>query len=116
MNIQVKEYVNEKGVSVFQQWFNKLDAQAAARVSTALYRLEVGNDAHLKSLAGGIYEYKLNFGPGYRIYMGKEGPAMVILLCGGSKKQQNKDIALARKLWQAYKLEKNKNKRSQQWH
>jgi putative addiction module killer protein len=104
MNIQVKEYINEKGVSVFQQWFNKLDAQTAARISTALYRLEAGNDSHLKSLAGGVYECKLNFWLGYRIYMGKEGPAMIILLCGGSKNQQNKDIALARELWQAYKL------------
>ncbi len=90
MNIQVKEYINEKGASAFQSWFNKLDAQTAARVSTALYRLEAGNDSHLKSLAGGVYECKLNFGPGYRIYMGKEGPAMIILLCGGSKNSKVK--------------------------
>ena len=116
MIIQLTEYVNEKGVSVFQKWFNKLDQEAAARISTALYRLEAGNDAHLKSLGGGIYECKLNFGPGYRVYMGKENHAMIILLCGGSKKQQNKDIALARDLWRDYKLRKEKNNRSKRWH
>ncbi len=116
MKLIVKEYINLKGVSTFQEWFKKLDAQTAARITTALYRLETGNDSKLKSLGAGIYEYKLYFGSGYRIYFGKEGPAVIILLCAGNKGSQKRDITLAKKLWGDYKLQKTKNMRYKQWH
>ena len=83
-------------------WFNSLDDYAAVKVSKALYRLEQGNCCNVKSIKDGIYEYKIDFGPGYRIYFGQDGEALV-LLGGGSKKQQNKDIKLAKTRWKEYK-------------
>lgn len=103
-NILIVEYINHQGISLFNRWFNKLSIQAAAKVTVALYRLELGNWSNVKHLGAGLYEYKLHFGPGYRIYFGKQSDAIVLLLCGGTKKQQNKDITLAKALWNNYKL------------
>jgi len=58
------------------------------KVSTVLYRLEQGNFSNTKGIGGGIFEHKINFGPGYRIYFGKDGESVVIILCGGTKKRQ----------------------------
>jgi len=87
-----------------------LDAQAAAKVATALYRIEQGNLSNVKAVGKGVSEYKLDFGPGYRIYFGQEGEKIIILLGGGSKKTQVKDIRLAQALWAEYKVEKSKRK------
>jgi putative addiction module killer protein len=103
--IQVIEYLQE-GVSVFEKWF----FQAAAKVATALYRLEQGNFSNVRSAGQGVSEYKIDFGPGYRIYFGREGNTLVILLGGGSKKTQSKDIRNAQLLWAQYKTEKKKRK------
>lgn len=107
--IKVVEYL-QKGVSVFEKWFHSLDAQAAAKVTTALYRLEQGNFSNVKSVGQGISEYRIDFGPGYRIYFGREGNTLVILLGGGSKKTQRGDIRKAQSLWAQYKTEKKKKK------
>ncbi len=101
--MKIKEYIDRSGQSLFAKWFNGLDNIAAAKITTALYRLEQGNDSNVKSVGGGVLEYKIYFGPGYRIYFGKEGDELVILLSGGSKKQQNKDIKLAKEKWNEYK-------------
>jgi len=87
-----------------------LDAQAAAKVATALYRIEQGNLSNVKAVGKGVSEYKLDVGPGYRIYFGQEGEKIIILLGGGSKKTQVKDIRIAQALWAEYKAEKAKRK------
>jgi len=68
------EYLDEKGRSPFEIWFNKINAQAAAKVTTALVRLEGGNTSNVKSLGSGVHELKIDFGPGYRVYFGYNGP------------------------------------------
>jgi putative addiction module killer protein len=102
------EYLDEKGRSPFENWFNRINAQAAAKVTTALVRLESGNISNAKSVGSGVYELKIDFGPGYRVYFGYDGPKVVILLAGGKKKRQNKDIETAKKRWNDYKEQKKK--------
>jgi len=70
--------------------------------------LEGGNTSNTKSLGGGVYELKIHFGPGYRVYYGYDGPKIVVLLAGGTKKRQEKDIDTAKKRWAGYKLRKKK--------
>jgi len=106
---KVVEYLRQ-GVSPFGKWFTGLDAYPAAKVATALYRLEQGNVSNVKAIVKGVSEYRLNFGPGYRIYFGQEGTKLVILSGGGSKKTQEKDIRTARTLWAEYKSEKARKK------
>lgn len=95
--------MDERGRSAFGAWFAGLDARAAARVATALYRMEQGNFSNVKSVGKGVFEYKLHFGPGYRIYFGQDGDTLVILLNGGVKKRQDNDIQQAQALWMEYK-------------
>lgn len=102
---QVKEFVRE-GSSLFQEWFDDLDSIAASKVTTALYRLQYGNFSNVRSVGGGVSEYKVDFGPGYRIYFGRDGYTLVILLTGGTKKTQSKDIEKAKIFWQEYKAGK----------
>ncbi|MGC1360113.1 MAG: type II toxin-antitoxin system RelE/ParE family toxin [Silvibacterium sp.] len=101
--IAVREYLDERGRSPFADWFNGLNAPAAARITTALLRVEMGNFSNAKGVGAGVYEYRIDFGPGYRIYFGKDGDRLVILLGGGSKKRQQRDIAEAIALWSEYK-------------
>ena len=106
---KVIEYVRA-GSSTFAKWFSALDAQAAAKAAVALYRLEQGNFSNVKSVGKGVSEYKIDFGPGYRIYFGQEGDELVILLGGGAKKTQQKDIQTAQMLWAEYKQAKSRQK------
>jgi putative addiction module killer protein len=81
-------YENAAGISPFAVWHDGLDPVTRARVSVAVFRLEAGNYSAAKSLGGGVYELRLDFGPGYRIYFGKRGKDWIILLGGGTKKRQ----------------------------
>ena len=78
--VRVLEYLDPQGRSPWAAWFNGLNVQAAAKVSTALYRLAEGNFSNVKGVGGGMFERKIDFGPGYRIYFGKDGDAVVILV------------------------------------
>jgi putative addiction module killer protein len=100
---EIREYLDASGRSVFGRWFADLDATAAARVATALTRLAQGNLSNIEPVGEGVAEYKIDFGPGYRIYFGQEGRALVILLVGGTKKRQARDIARAKELWADYR-------------
>ncbi|MEM0928975.1 MAG: type II toxin-antitoxin system RelE/ParE family toxin [Pseudomonadota bacterium] len=102
----VVEYLDEQGVSPFADWFNDLDAQAAAKVATAIARMGDGNFGDHKSVGEGVVERRLTHGPGYRIYFGRDGDTLVILLVGGTKKRQDNDIAKAKELWADYKARK----------
>lgn len=99
-------YETEDGMCPFSDWFDALDAQAAAKVTTALVRMETGNPGDVKSVGEGVSERRITFGPGYRVYFGQDGADIVILLCGGTKKRQSKDIAAAKTLWAEYKRRK----------
>lgn len=73
-------------------------------------RLELGNFSNVKGVGGGVFEYRVDFGPGYRIYFGKDGESIVILLGGGTKKRQDRDIASAHERWADYKKRKTQEK------
>lgn len=77
-------------------------------MATALYRMEQGNISNLKSVGQGVAEYRIEFGPGYRIYLGQQADVLIILLGGGTKKRQQKDIQLSQQRWRDYK---SRNKR-----
>lgn len=102
----IREYESEEGASPFAEWFNALDATAAAKVTTALTRLGLGNTSHVKGVGRGVFELKIDFGPGYRVYFGRNGAEIVILLGGGTKKRQQRDIETAQDRWQDYKSRK----------
>ena len=108
--MKIVEYLDAEGHSPFESWFQRINAQAAAKVTTALVRLEGGNTSNTKSIGGGVYELKIDFGPGYRVYYGYDGSKVVILLAGGIKKRQHKDIDAAKKRWIDYKEQKKKER------
>jgi putative addiction module killer protein len=107
--IDLLEYDDQRG-SPFRKWFDRLNAEAAAKVTTALFRLGLGNFSNTKSLRGGVYECRINCGPGYRVYFGKEGQRIVILLGGGTKQRQENDIQLALERWEDHKRPKKHQK------
>jgi putative addiction module killer protein len=104
--IELRGYIDDNGNKPFAKWFADLDHNAAARVTTALTRIELGNFSNVKGVGAGVFECKIDFGPGYRIYFGKDGDRLVILVGGGSKKRQSKDIAAAQERWADYKRRK----------
>ena len=104
--IRVLEYLDRSGRSPWRRWFNDLDAIAAAKVATALYRLGQGNFSTVAGVGSGVFEAKIDFGPGYRIYFGKDGESVVMLLGGSSLKRQDAAIASAHGAWQDYKRRK----------
>ena len=105
MKIRVEEYLREDESSPYRKWFDDLEANAAAKVAIALVRLEMGNTSNVKWFDG-IGEVRIDWGPGYRIYLAKDGEALVILFGGGTKKSQKKDIAKAKALHAEYKQRK----------
>ncbi|MBM4148508.1 MAG: addiction module protein [Lentisphaerae bacterium] len=102
MQYRLREYT-EGGRSTFGEWFDGLDAVTAARVDRYVRRMESGNFGAAKVLRDGIFELRLNFGPGYRVYYGLDGRTLVILLGGGDKRRQAADIAAAVERWKRYK-------------
>lgn len=112
MTIEIREYLDESGYSPYGKWFDKLNAKAAAKVTSAVDRMGRGLMSNVESVGSGVLERKIDFGPGYRIYFGTETDGqttrIIILLHGGTKKSQSKDIALAKELWRDYKARKRK--------
>jgi putative addiction module killer protein len=104
--IQLEEYVDARGASPFREWFDMLDAVTAARIAVGVTRLEQGNFSRTKGIGGGVLELKFEFGPGYRVYFGRDGDSLVLLLAGGNKRRQDKDIAAAQARWSDYKQRK----------
>jgi putative addiction module killer protein len=104
--VDVREYLESSGRSPFAVWFNRLNVEAAAKVATALTRISLGNFSNVKGVGSGVFEYKIDVGPGYRIYFGKDGETLVILLAGGTKQRQQRDINSALANWQDYKRRK----------
>jgi putative addiction module killer protein len=107
--VRVLEYLDARGQSPYAAWFESLSGEAAARVAVASYRLQEGNFSNVKGVGGGVFERKIDFGPGYRIYFGKDGESVVILLGGSSKERQREAIATAQECWTDYKRRKGKS-------
>jgi putative addiction module killer protein len=93
--VQVLEYLDAHGRSPYAAWFHNLNANAAAKVAAALYRIEAGNFSNVKGVGEGVFERRIDFGPGYRIYFGKNGETVVILLGGSTKQRQEEAIESA---------------------
>ncbi|KHE91452.1 MAG: hypothetical protein K8F52_14735 [Candidatus Scalindua rubra] len=106
-HMRVCEYIREDGSNPYKKWFDSLDTQAAARISVAKARLELGNTSNIKWFEG-IGEYKIDWGPGYRIYLAQDGKSLIILFGGGTKKKQQTDINKAKDLLREYKIRKKK--------
>ncbi len=104
--VEVREYQTPDGNSPFTSWFETLDRQAALKVRTALARIEDGNLGDVKPVGSGVSETRIHFRPGYRIYSGRDGEKLIILLGGGSKKRQRQDIEDAKARWADYKKQK----------
>ncbi len=104
--IRIVEYITKDGKSPFGVWLSKIPASHALRVTEALYRMERGNFGDHKSVGEGVMERRIFGSPALRIYYGMEGSDLVILLAGGGKNRQSKDIERAKALWRAYKEQK----------
>jgi putative addiction module killer protein len=101
--LEIRYYVAASGESPFVEWFAEQDVAASAKIVRALARIEQGNLSNVKSVGEGVLEYRIDFGPGYRIYFGREGETIIILLTGGTKKRQQRDIEAAHAYWRDYK-------------
>lgn len=106
--MKLEQYTSSDGRCPFEKWFLDLDAIAAAKITRALAKIETGNLGDTKPVGAGVLEHRLTFGPGYRVYFGKDGDELVILLIGGTKKRQQNDIAKAKDYWADYKQRKRK--------
>src|SRR6202171_5067090 len=96
-DVRVLEYLDPQARSPFAAWFEGLNAVASAKVAPALYQLAVGNWSNVKGVGAGVFERKIDAGPGYRVYFGKDGDRLVILL-GGSTKQRQQQPSRRRKI------------------
>ena len=105
MGIRVEEYLRADGSSPYKAWFYGLDAQAAAKVVTAKLRIELGNTSNVKWF-GGIGECVIDWGPGYRVYLARDGEQLIVLFGGGTKRGQQADINRAKSLHAEYKSRK----------
>lgn len=102
--IKIVEYVTADGKCPFKKWIESFkDIQTKARIYRYVRSLSLGMFNNCKPVGERVHELKIDFGAGYRVYFGNEGGAVVILLCGGSKRSQDKDIKLAQKYWSDYK-------------
>jgi putative addiction module killer protein len=104
--MKIVEYIDRNGISPFGRWFAKIEARAASKVTIALTRMGQGNLSNIKTVGSGVLEYRIDYGPGYRIYFGRDGDELVILLVGGTKARQQNDIETAHGLWRDYKSRK----------
>lgn len=100
---ELRSFVDTNGQKPFDSWLSGLrDQRAAARILVRLNRLEHGLEGDAKPVGGGIKELRIPEGKGYRVYYGWDGTAVVILLCGGDKSTQRKDIDRAKRYWRKY--------------
>jgi putative addiction module killer protein len=104
--IRIVEYITRDGKNYFAEWLAKIPAKHANRVAEALYRMELGNFGDHKSVGEGVMERRIFGSPAIRLYYALDGKELVILLAGGTKQGQDRDIVRAKALWAAYKRDK----------
>lgn len=102
MTWTVREFLEDDGTSPFRSWLTTLDTKVRARIQARIFRFELGNLDDHKSVGGGVWEARLDFGPGYRLYFGKSGDTLLLLLLGGAKDTQGKDIRRAQRYWMEF--------------
>ena len=102
MLLSIREYVADDGATPFRLWLETLDVGIRARVQARVLRFELGNLGDHKAIGAGVWEARLFFGSGFRLYFGKSGWSTIVLLLGGSKSSQHADLRRARRLWRAY--------------
>jgi putative addiction module killer protein len=107
----IRSFVEASGRVPFQVWFDALDRQTQARIAVGLTRLSRGNRSNVKGVGAGVFELKLDFGSGYRVYFGQDGNTLIILLAGGTKKRQSEDIVAAKARLIEYKERKALHRR-----
>ena len=100
--LTIREYITANGRNPFREWLESLDRKVRARIQARVLRFEQGNLGDHKNLGAGVWEARLDFGPGYRLYFGKEESIIIILLAGGTKASQESDIKRAEKFWWDY--------------
>ena len=106
---ELTRYRSSAGDEPFTRWLAHLvDRQARARILARIERLEIGNFGDCKPLRDGVSELRIDWGPGYRVYFGRDGRTLIVLLCGGDKRKQDVDIKRAMQLWQEYENRKKR--------
>jgi putative addiction module killer protein len=112
VNIKPKSvlvYRDRDGRLPFDEWLRELrDANAVARVLSRIGRIRLGNLGDCKPVGGGVSELRVDYGPGYRVYFGQKGQTLLILLCGGDKRTQERDISQAQQHWGDYQQRERK--------
>ena len=109
--IEIRHYVSRAGKDVFDDWLSELaDARAQAKIATRIDRLAAGNFGDCKPLRHGLCELRIDWGPGYRVYFGRDGAVLAILLTGGTKRRQQRDIETAEALWTEYKRRRTQSR------
>lgn len=102
--VEIRHYVTRSGKDVFDDWLTRLaDARAQAKIASRINRLAAGNFGDCKSLGQGLYELRIDWGPGYRVYYVMIGRECILLLCGGDKRKQSADIRRALQCWSDYR-------------
>lgn len=108
----LKALVLENGSCPVEDWIKSIkDTQTKQRVQSRLDRIERGNRGDCKPVGNGVFEFRMDFGPGYRLYYAAARTTLIVLLIGGDKSTQDKDILLAQKLWEEYKDDTERYKR-----
>lgn len=103
MKITIREYLTPSGRNPFRDWLDKLDVTMRARIQARMLRFELGNLGDHEMVGSGVWEARLAFGPGYRVYFGKYGPSVILLLLGGDKTTQSRDVRRAQQFWTQYR-------------
>jgi putative addiction module killer protein len=111
INNQIIELVSARGRNHFREWLNTLPSSAAARVQARVYAAERGNLGDFKSVGDGVWEFRVHLKPGYRVYFGRMGNHTIILLCGGTKSSQQRDIQRAKRYWHDFKGDEDGSKK-----
>ncbi|MGK7928295.1 MAG: type II toxin-antitoxin system RelE/ParE family toxin [Spirulina sp.] len=108
---KIQRYITEDGKIPFVEWFDSLrDLKAIARIDKRIKRVGLGNFGDCKSVGGGVYELRIDYGPGYRVYFGQVGLTIILLLLGGDKSTQEQDIRKAQQYWTDYENRQNPSK------
>jgi putative addiction module killer protein len=103
--IEVRRFVTASGFDVIGHWLADLnDERARAKINIRIARMAAGNFGDCKSVGKGLFELRIDYGPGYRLYFARIGQAIVLLLCGGDKRRQSADISRAAKFLDDYKM------------
>ncbi len=108
---EIQNYQTAEGRSPFEEWLDSLrDIRVISQIDNRLRRVKLGNLGDYRSVGEGVFELRIDYGPGYRLYFGQVGTTIVLLLCGGDKSTQAQDIRKAKEYWKDYERRENGNK------